>query len=94
MVQEAVGDVPPRGTLLRRAHELLESMGRPTTEDSLFSIFWRRGCDWQERHVDNAVAPDPARSKQIVLGPRVAVLSMFTVFLHKIFSLRCCTVSH
>ena len=35
MVQEAVGDVPPRGTLLRRAHELLESMGRPTTEDLL-----------------------------------------------------------
>ncbi|MHB8599339.1 MAG: exonuclease domain-containing protein [Ktedonobacteraceae bacterium] len=35
MVQEAVGDVPPRGTLLRRAHELLESMGQPTTEDLL-----------------------------------------------------------
>ena len=35
MVLEAIGDVPPRGTLLRRAHELLESMGQPTTEDLL-----------------------------------------------------------
>src|SRR2546421_2291722 len=38
MVQEAVGsvdEVPQRGTLLRRAHELLESIGRPTAEDLL-----------------------------------------------------------
>ena len=40
MAQETVningGDgVPQRGTLLRRAHELLESIGRPTTEDLL-----------------------------------------------------------
>ncbi|MEO8971834.1 MAG: hypothetical protein ABI406_09585 [Ktedonobacteraceae bacterium] len=35
MVLEAIGDVPPRGTLLRRAHELLESMGQPTAEDLL-----------------------------------------------------------
>jgi DNA polymerase-3 subunit epsilon len=38
MVQEAVGsvdEVPQRGTLLRRAHELLESMGQPTAEDLL-----------------------------------------------------------
>src|SRR5579863_1070087 len=35
MVQEAMSDVPPRGTLLRRAHELLESMGQPTAEDLL-----------------------------------------------------------
>ena len=38
MVQEAVGsvgEVPQRGTLLRRAHELLESIGQPTAEDLL-----------------------------------------------------------
>src|SRR5579859_269003 len=38
MVQEAVGGsegVPQRGTLLRCAHELLESMGQPTAEDLL-----------------------------------------------------------
>src|SRR2546421_7975188 len=38
MVQEAVGsvgEVPQRGTLLRRAHELLESLGQPTAEDLL-----------------------------------------------------------
>src|SRR5213080_4524677 len=35
MVQEAVEGVPQRGTLLRRAHELLESLGRPTAEDLL-----------------------------------------------------------
>jgi DNA polymerase III subunit epsilon len=38
MAQEAVGsvdDVPQRGTLLRRAHELLEGIGRPTAEDLL-----------------------------------------------------------
>ena len=38
MVQEAVGsvgEVPQRGTLLRRAHELLESIGQPTAEDVL-----------------------------------------------------------
>src|SRR2546430_3604847 len=38
MVQEAVGsvgEVPHRGTLLRRAHELLESIGQPTAEDLL-----------------------------------------------------------
>ena len=38
MVQEAVGSVdgvPQRGTLLRRAHELLESVGQPTAEDLL-----------------------------------------------------------
>ena len=35
MVQEVSGDAPPRGTLLRRAHELLESMGQPTTEELL-----------------------------------------------------------
>ncbi|MFL5592330.1 MAG: exonuclease domain-containing protein [Ktedonobacteraceae bacterium] len=38
MVQEAVGsvdEVPQRGTLLRRAHELLESIGQPTAEDML-----------------------------------------------------------
>lgn len=38
MAQEAVGsvdEVPQRGTLLRRAHELLESIGRPTAEDLL-----------------------------------------------------------
>ena len=38
MVQEAVDGadgVPQRGTLLRRAHELLESIGQPTAEDLL-----------------------------------------------------------
>ncbi len=38
MAQEAVGsvgEVPQRGTLLRRAHELLESIGQPTAEDLL-----------------------------------------------------------
>src|SRR5438270_12117247 len=38
MVQEAVGsvgEVPQRGTLLRRSHELLESIGQPTAEDLL-----------------------------------------------------------
>ena len=41
MVQEVIGSldgadgVPQRGTLLRRAHELLESIGQPTAEDLL-----------------------------------------------------------
>ena len=37
MVQEAIegAGTPQRGTLLRRAHELLESFGRPTAEDLL-----------------------------------------------------------
>lgn len=35
MVQEDVNDVPQRGMLLRRAHELLESLGQPTPEDVL-----------------------------------------------------------
>src|SRR3989441_4276858 len=38
MMQEAVDGadgVPQRGTLLRRAHELLESIGQPTAEDLL-----------------------------------------------------------
>jgi len=38
MAQEAVGsigEVPQRGTLLRRAHELLENIGQPTAEDLL-----------------------------------------------------------
>jgi len=35
MVQEAVEGVPQRGTLLRRAHELLEDLGRPTEEKLL-----------------------------------------------------------
>ena len=35
MVQEAVEGVPQRGTLLRRAHELLEGLGQPAPEDLL-----------------------------------------------------------
>src|SRR5258708_37036770 len=35
MVQEAVEGVPQRGLLLRRAHELLESIGQPTSETLL-----------------------------------------------------------
>src|SRR5713226_9086265 len=35
MVQEAVEGIPQRGTLLRRAHELLEGLGQPAPEDLL-----------------------------------------------------------
>src|SRR5579859_1819400 len=35
MLQNAVEGVPQRGTLLRRAHELLEGIGRPTAESLL-----------------------------------------------------------
>src|SRR5438874_3965099 len=35
MLQEAIDGVPQRGTLLRRAHELLESIGQPVTDDLL-----------------------------------------------------------
>src|SRR6266568_7944730 len=35
MLQDAVEGVPQRGTLLRRAHELLESIGQPTAESLL-----------------------------------------------------------
>jgi DNA polymerase III subunit epsilon len=35
MVQEETGALPQRGVLLRRAHELLESLGHATTEDVL-----------------------------------------------------------
>ena len=37
MVQEDVHDVPQRGMLLRRAYELLESLGQPTPEDVLIA---------------------------------------------------------
>src|SRR3989440_1876027 len=46
MVQEAVGsvdEVPQRGTLLRRAHELLESIGRPTADDLLIRHLFGAG---------------------------------------------------
>jgi DNA polymerase III subunit epsilon len=35
MGQEQSGALPQRGTLLRRAHELLETLGQPTSEDLL-----------------------------------------------------------
>src|SRR5205085_11780123 len=35
MTQEEVEGVPQRGTLLRRAHELLAGVGRPVSEDLL-----------------------------------------------------------
>jgi DNA polymerase-3 subunit epsilon len=35
MVQEEAGEAPPRSTLLRRAHDLLESLGQPTSEEVL-----------------------------------------------------------
>src|SRR5947208_15930017 len=35
MVQEETGAIPQRGVLLRRAHELLESLGHPATEELL-----------------------------------------------------------
>jgi DNA polymerase III subunit epsilon len=35
MAQEEVGTVPQRATLVRRAHELLESLGEPATEEQL-----------------------------------------------------------
>lgn len=34
-LEDVEGTTPQRGTLLRRAHELLESLGQPTTEDML-----------------------------------------------------------
>src|SRR6266567_206479 len=37
MGQDTVESVPQRGILLRRAHELLESRGQPTSEDLLIS---------------------------------------------------------
>src|SRR5947209_7169783 len=37
MAQDAGESVPQRGILLRRAHELLESLGQPTGEDLLIS---------------------------------------------------------
>ena len=43
MLQDAVEGVPQRGTLLRRAHELLEGIGQPTAESlliqHLFGLF-------------------------------------------------------
>src|SRR5207302_4529683 len=47
MVQEAVEGVPQRGTLLRRAHELLESLGRPTAEDLLIQHLFGASEDTQ-----------------------------------------------
>src|SRR5437016_14443423 len=47
MVQEAVEGVPQRGTLLRRAHELLESLGRPTAEDLLIQHLFGANEDTQ-----------------------------------------------
>src|SRR5690348_13875729 len=35
MAQEQVDGVPQRGALLRRAHELLENVGQPVSEDLL-----------------------------------------------------------
>ncbi len=45
MIQETVnGDgAPQRGTLLRRAHELLESIGRPTPEEQLIQHLFGAG---------------------------------------------------
>ena len=45
MVQEAIegAGTPQRGTLLRRAHELLESFGRPTAEDLLIQHLFGAG---------------------------------------------------
>src|ERR1700676_862667 len=45
MVQEAFEGTgtPQRGTLLRRAHELLESFGRPTAEDLLIQHLFGAG---------------------------------------------------
>src|SRR5436305_11298903 len=47
MVQEAIEGVPQRGTLLRRAHELLESFGRPTAEDLLIQHLFGASEDRQ-----------------------------------------------
>src|SRR5712691_1161510 len=47
MEQEEVGELPQRGILLRRAHELLESLGQPLSEDllirHLFGVTGRAG---------------------------------------------------
>jgi DNA polymerase-3 subunit epsilon len=47
MAQETIGgngsSVPQRGTLLRRAHELLESIGRPIAEDQLIQHLFGTG---------------------------------------------------
>jgi len=45
MVQEAVEGVPQRGLLLRRAHELLESLGRPTSEALLIQHLFGASAD-------------------------------------------------
>ncbi len=43
MVQEDVGAAPQRSILLRRAHELLESLGKPTSEDLLVQHLFGAG---------------------------------------------------
>ncbi len=45
MVQEAVEGVPQRGLLLRRAHELLESIGQPTSETLLIQHLFGASAD-------------------------------------------------
>ena len=45
MAQEAVEGVPQRGLLLRRAHELLESLGRPTDEARLIQHLFGASAD-------------------------------------------------
>src|SRR3989441_7349038 len=45
MLQDAVEGVPQRGTLLRRAHELLESIGQPTAESLLIQHLFGVGED-------------------------------------------------
>ena len=45
MLQDAVEGVPQRGTLLRRAHELLEGIGQPTAESLLIQHLFGAGED-------------------------------------------------
>jgi DNA polymerase-3 subunit epsilon len=50
MTHEDVDTVPQRGTLLRRAHELLESQGQPVSEDRLIQHLFGASTDSAASH--------------------------------------------
>src|SRR5438128_10434372 len=51
MAQEETGETPQRGVLLRRAHELLESLGQPTPDalliQHLFGVTGSNNALWK-----------------------------------------------
>src|SRR2546430_10237298 len=68
MGQEEAEAGPQRGTLLRRAHELLEGLGRPATEDMLIAHLFGANDNVGNKHLWIVLLRQTLRSSSLFVS--------------------------